>query len=125
MPVFWDFSRSIRKDRLELITSMHISCPADDVENVGLQYWRPTWEIIATQMPGLKDMKVRLVKVHFPPLELALEEDWVKPMLEVRGLRRFEFELAQEIWSGESTAEYNERLEWFQNELQAVMCASR
>ena len=76
-------------------------------------------------MPGLKDLKVRLIKAHLPQLELALEEGWVSPMLEIRGLRRFEFDLAQEVGSEESTAEYNEKLERFQNELQASMCAPR
>ena len=76
-------------------------------------------------MPGLKDLKVRLIKAHLPQLELAFEEDWVKPMLEIRGLRIFEFDLAQEVGSEESTAEYNEKLECFQNELQASMCAPR
>ena len=76
-------------------------------------------------MPGLKDLEVNLVKIYSPQLELALEEDWLKPMLDVRGLRSFGFDLAQGIGSNESTAEYNEKLEWFQNELQTSMCAPR
>lgn len=76
-------------------------------------------------MPGLKDLKVRLIKTYLPQLNLALEEDWVKPMLRVRGLRTFGFDLAQVIGSEESTAEYNEKLEWFQSKLKASMCAPR
>lgn len=94
-------------------------------ENVFLKKWRQTWEVLATQMVGLRDLEVRLVKVHFPPLELTLQEDWVKPMLEVRGLRRFDLDLAQGIGSHESTAEYNERLEWFQMELRTSMCSAK
>lgn len=124
-PGFCDFSRSIRKDRLDLITSMYINCQAMYLEDVFIQDWRQMWEILATKMPGLKVLKVRLIKNFTPPLELALEKDWVRPMLKVRGLKRFDFDLAQEVWSEESTAEYNDKLEWFQNELQAMMCVSR
>ena len=124
LPVFCEFSRSIRKARLDSITSIYINCQADAVGDIFLRNWTQTWEILATRMPGLKHVRVRLLK-HFPPLELALEERWVKPMLEVGGLKRLEFDLAQEIGSGESTADYNERLEWFQNKLQALMCSSR
>lgn len=140
LSMFCEFSRTIRKDRLDSIASIYINCQADDYvssnaharsspvdrrRNVFLQDWRQTWEVLATRMPGLKDLKVRLIKTYFPQLELALDEDWVKPMLDVRGLRRFGFDLAQAIGSEESTAEYNEKLEWFQNELQASMCAPR
>lgn len=140
LPEFCEFSRKIRKDCLDSITSIYINCQADDyvsstvrvrsspIErrgNVFLQDWKQTWEILATQMPGLRDLKVRLIRTCFPQLKLALEEDWVKPMLEVRGLRRFGFDLAQGIGSEDSTAEYNEMLEWFQNELQTSMCAPR
>ena len=124
LPVFCEFSRSIRQARLDSIASIYINCQADAVGDIFLRNWTQTWEILATRMPGLKHVRVRLVK-HFPPLELALEERWVKPMLEVGGLKRLEFDLAQEIGSGESTADYNERLEWFQNKLQALMCSSR
>lgn len=134
---FCAFSRHIPRDRLEMITSICINCPVDDYismvvlcgfpqgQDVFLTKWRQTWEILATQMVGLRDLEVRLVKVHFPPLKLTLQEDWVKPMLEVRGLRRFEFDIAQGIGSDESTAEYNERLEWFQKELQTSMCSAK
>lgn len=139
LPLFCEFSQTIRKDRLDSITSMYINCQADDYVsdalarpslimskvNTFLQDWRQTWEVLATRMPGLKDLKVRLIKAYLPQLELAFEEDWVKPMLEIRGLRRFEFDLTQEVGSEESTAKYNEKLEWFQNELQASMCAPR
>ncbi|CAD6569590.1 MAG: hypothetical protein ASARMPRED_002958 [Alectoria sarmentosa] len=139
LSLFCEFSRTIRKDRLDSITSVYISCQADGYvsdararptlvmgnEKVFLQDWRQIWEVLATRMPGLKDLKVRLIKAHLPQLELALEEGWVSPMLEIRGLRRFEFDLAQEVGSEESTAEYNEKLERFQNELQASMCAPR
>lgn len=140
LPVFCEFSRKIRKDCLNSITSIYINCQADDyvssnvrarsspIErrgNVFLQDWKQTWEILATHMPGLKDLKVRLIKPYLPQLNFALEEDWVKPMLRVRGLRTFGFDLAQGIGSEESTAEYNEKLEWFQSKLQGSMCAPR
>lgn len=93
------------------------------VSDAFLQEWKQTWEILATQMPGLKDLKVHLTKLYFPQLGLALDEDWAKPML--RGLKKFEFDLAQGIGSDESTAVYNEKLEWFQKELYASTCAPR
>lgn len=126
LSVFCDFSRTTRKDRLDSIASIHIKCEMDGlVSDVFLQEWKQTWEILATQMPGLKDLKVHLTKLYFPQLGLALDEDWVKPMLKVRGLKKFEFDLAQGIGSDESTAVYNEKLEWFQKELYASTCAPR
>ena len=126
LSVFCDFFQTLRKDRLDSIASVYINCQLDaSISYVFLQEWRQTWDVLATQMPGLKDVKVRLTKTYFPQLNLALEEEWVKPMLEVRGLKRFEFSLAQEVGAYESTAEYNEKLERFQNELEASMCAPR
>lgn len=136
LPVFCAFSLSIRQDYLVLIRSIRINCQADKYisgvlgrlpprDNNFLQDWRQAWEILSTRMPGLKDLKVRLMKIYYPPLDLSLEEEWVKPMLKVRGLRRFELDLAQGIGSDQSTAEYNEKLDWFQNELQERMCSPR
>lgn len=138
LAVLYDFSQTVAKGRLDLMTSLHISCEIDKYVREGivghdptmhpgavfLHRWRQTWRIVATQMPGLKDLKVRLTK-YFPPLPLTLDEDWVKPMLNVRGLRRFEIDLAQQLGSDESTAHYNEKLEWFQDKLRASMCAPR
>lgn len=127
--IFPKFCRQIRRDRLEMITSIYITCQMDvwhgRHEIVFINYWRQTWDVLATQMLGLNDLEVRLVKSYFPPLNLALEEDWVKPMLGVRGLRRFEFDLAQGIGSDQSTAEYNENLERFQKELRTSVCSAK
>lgn len=137
LPVFCEFARTIRKECLAAITSIYINCQADGcVSNewttsysaghamAFLQNWTQAWELISTQMPALKDLKVQLIKTHYPPLELSLEDDWVISMLEVQGLRTFEFDLTQEIGAYESTAEYNEKLEWFQEKLRESMCSS-
>lgn len=137
LSMFRDLSRRIRKDHFDVITSICINCQVDDYVGVGtngiveshetgfLDNWRQTWEVLATQMVGLRDLEVQLFKIYFPPLKLSLQEDWVKPMLEVRGLRRFEFDLAQGIGSDQSTADYNEKLEWFQRELRSSACSAR
>ena len=51
--------------------------------------WGLVWEIMATRMPGLKVLKVRLMRTA-QELGLGLEEDWIRPLLRVRGLKRFE-----------------------------------
>lgn len=44
-------------------------------------------------MPGLKNLKVRLSRYIDPHLVLDLDEDWVKPMLQMRGLDAFELQV--------------------------------
>ena len=51
------------------------------------------WRCVATQMKGLRDVRVRLAALDERRLGLGVEEDWVKSMLEVRGLRAFGFEV--------------------------------
>lgn len=139
LSVFCDFAQQIGADRLEMITSMCINRQVDgdiaaavlnpdpnDPRRAGfLVKWKRTWEVFATRMPGLREVNVRLTKRYEPRLKPALEEEWVKPMLEVRGLRKFEFDLSQEVDAWESTAEYNRKLEWFQQALREALCSPR
>lgn len=132
-----NLSQHIRRDCLEAITSICINSPADYYTLTGpllssqrhndvfLNLWRQVWEVIATQLVGLRDLEVRLLKTYSPRLELTLQEDWVKPMLGIRGLRKFEFDLSQGIGPYESTAKYNEELDCFKEQLRNSMCSAK
>jgi hypothetical protein len=130
-------SQHLRRDCLEAITLLCITSAVDYYFVTGplhlsqrhndafLNPWRQAWEVIATQLVGLRDLEVRLLKTYSPRLELTLQEDWVKPMLGIRGLRKFEFDLTQGIGPYESTAKYNEELDCFKEQLRNSMCSAK
>ena len=129
--LFWEFSRMLTQHCLDLITSVRINYSANTFTlvndlrlNIFLSHWRQLWRILAKQMPGLERLRMNLTK-RYPPLRLALDEDWVVPMLEVRGLKEFELRLNMELGSEESTADHNRMLDRFQDELRASMCSLR
>lgn len=135
------FRRHVSEDHLAMITSICIDTRVDGFPQlrrvteqtqppkscglITLQDWEETWNFLAARMAKLEELEVRMINPHFPPLELTMEEAWVKPMLSVRGMKKFDFDIAQSIGSDQSTARYNEKLERFQEELRSSMCSPR
>lgn len=99
------FSQSIRPQRLASITKLHVYCPIGSPlgHGHGNSYpiqeppydektWKRFWHVIATQMPRLVDLRV-CFGVRFGISELKMDDAWVKPLLEIRGLNRFDFDV--------------------------------
>lgn len=119
------FARTIPPQRLSVITKLHISLneaaidwqtPADQkapfrkknlrrrrARNDGdlLCYWDPAWRTILTDMTGLKHVTVSLVGSKYD--DAAYAEPVLKPLLELRGLTKFQVRLegASEAWVDE------------------------
>ena len=99
------FSRTIRPERLVNIRCLYIRCETSNLEytfwtsvvletqrSLGKKCW-VAWRCVAAQIKRLRDVRVRLTELDERWLGLGVEEDWVKSMLEVRGLRAFGFEV--------------------------------
>ena len=72
-------------------------------------------------MPGLAVLRVRLKRTA-QELGLGLEEDWIRPMLKVRGLRVFELVLEGDGVCRDWSGEYWERLRELQGVLGKRLC---
>ena len=86
--------------------------------------WGRVWETMATQMPALKILRVRLHRTA-QELGLSTDENWIRPMLKVRGLKKFEFELTGSEVYREWSAEYREQLRGLQQFLGKTLCSER
>ena len=101
---FLFFSKSIRPQRLASIADLYINTqvecfePMWDMVKVSKfpqfnQEWKQMWDIISSDMVGLRILTVHVKRTYKPLLVLTLEAAWVKPMLQVRDLKRFRFEM--------------------------------
>lgn len=91
LSTFIGFSRTVIPSRLAAITRLHLSWTTVDMtfasmDRDGLGQWYRCWCIIASDMPGLRDMKLCMGA----DTAFSMQEKWVVPLCEVRGLRRFE-----------------------------------
>ena len=130
------FTKGIRPSRLALITDMYINMFAEcfapfwtDMTGGSrfwdfIRDWGRVWETMATQMPGLKILRVRLRRTA-QELGLTTDENWIRPMLRVRGLRVFELELEGDGVYREWSAEYCEQLRGLQDSLGKTLCSER
>lgn len=88
-------SRSIPPQHFATITTLHISWQVASYavsfhgQVDGMNDWERFCHVVATKMPGLRHFKVSLT--HTAPLSIHEEadQDWIKPLLEIRGLRTF------------------------------------
>lgn len=68
------------------------------------QVWLDFWDIVATKMPGLQDLRIKIGSIH--PFYVAsvlfgrergllrdINAEWVKPLLNIRGLKKLELEI--------------------------------
>ena len=130
------FTQGIRPCRLASITDMYINMFAECfapfwTDMIGrsrfwdfIRDWGRVWETMATQMPGLTILRVRLRRT-VQELGLGTDENWIRPMLRVRGLRKFELELEGNGVYREWSAEYCERLRELQDFLRKTLCSER
>ena len=94
-------SRSIRPQRLASITKLHVYFPLayqcwcaskDDFPTKAPPYdeatWKRFWHIIATQMPRLAELRL-CFGAGYGCAPAKVTQAWVKPLLQIRGLRRF------------------------------------
>lgn len=88
--------------------------PRDD------QTWEAFWDVVGRKMPELRVL-VLVVRTQHPKLDWRLEEGWVRPLLEVRGLK--EFRLEQEF-KFDSAVRHSTEFEPFRQRLQDIMCAN-
>lgn len=88
-------SKSIPPQHFATISTLHVSWP---VTNHGISYygqvdglrdWERSCHVVATKMPGLRHFKLFLS--HSASLSIHEESDqnWIKPLLEIRGLMTF------------------------------------
>lgn len=130
------FTKSIRPCRLASITDMYINMLAECFApfwtdmTAGSKFWDficdwgRVWETMATQMPALKTLRVRLRR-QTQELGLSTNENWIRPMLKVRGLKKFELELTGSGVYREWSAEYREQLRGLQEFLGKTLCSER
>lgn len=130
------FTISIRPCRLASITDMYINIFAEcfapfwtDMTRGSrfwdfIRDWGRLWEIMATQMPALKILRVRLRRTT-QEMGLSIDENWIRPMLKVRGLRRFELEVQGNGVYRDWSAEYCEQLLELQEFLRKTLCSER
>ncbi|MCJ1466987.1 hypothetical protein MMC07_005609 [Pseudocyphellaria aurata] len=88
-------SKSIPPQQFATISTLHVSWPVTyhaasyhgQVDS--MNDWERVCHVVATKMPGLRHFKVSLS--HNAPLSIREEsdQDWIKPLLEIRGLRTF------------------------------------
>ncbi|KAL2050286.1 hypothetical protein ABVK25_009394 [Lepraria finkii] len=57
--------------------------------------WKQMWDIISSDMGGLRILTVHLKRTYKPLLVLTPEAAWVKPTLQVRDLKRFRLEMTE------------------------------
>lgn len=136
LEIFIWFTQSIRPCRLASITDVYINMLADCFApfwtDLGpgsrfwdfIRDWGRVWTIMATRMPALRIVRVRLRRTA-QELGLSTDEDWMRPMLRVRGLKRFDFTLEGNGVYREWSAEYCERLSGLQEYLSRTLCAER
>ena len=91
LSTFVGFSRSIIPSQLAAITSLHLSWLKVEmgfasIDPDGFDQWCHCWSIIASDMPGLRYLKLCMGS----DTVLSMQQKWVAPLDKVRGLRRFE-----------------------------------
>jgi hypothetical protein len=119
---FLYFCASIRPWRLASITDLQLSYV--EILDGDLQFsscWNRLWDEIATGMTGLEHLTLRLSLASRLPL--SLDEVWVKPMLQVRGVKMLDFRLHG--IRGQWTKDYESEMRSFQKRLGEQMCAER
>ena len=136
LETFLCFTRRIRPNRLAAIAAVYINMPAECFApfwtdmSPGSRFWdfirdwSRVWETMATQMPGLRSLRVQLRRTA-QQLGLTIDEDWIRPMLRVRGLRRFELVLDGNGEYHEWTAAYRQQLRELQRFLGRLLCGER
>lgn len=135
LSTFLFFSKSILSDRLRCITSLHLRWNlGSNFVHYGpkknYQDWNSFWELLATQMPGLRHLRISLsCRSSMIPVPLSIAEPWVAPMCQVRRLRSVEIEidedLDEESVGGEGLAKQNEAQKLLVEFLQTVMLSTK
>ena len=106
LETFLYWHQSILPHRLASITRLYINIQIECFEPMDYMFrssyfprfnreWGQVWDIITTKMTGLRYVTVHLKRTYKPFLVLRLEEAWVQPMLRVRNLQGFRFELSE------------------------------
>ncbi|KAI9875835.1 MAG: hypothetical protein M1830_007923 [Pleopsidium flavum] len=88
--------------------------PRDD------QTWESFWRVIATQMPGLVQLTLVIYTEH-RKLAWNLDEGWVRPLLQVRGLKNFRLE---QLFKFDSALYPSTEFDSFHQQLHDIMCAT-
>lgn len=111
LSTFISFSQTIRSQRLGAITSLHMYWDLGyNFVRYGskknYQDWNTFWHVVATQMPGLRDLDICLKRgFQLLPITPSHYEPWVSPMCEVRGLRSVEIEIGLGMHEEELSSE--------------------
>jgi len=127
------FSRSVPHQRLASITKLHVYFPLryqcwhrnKDAYPVRAppydeSTWKQFWHTIAIQMPRLADLRLcLLVEASGTPMKVT--HAWIKPLLEIRGLRTFDLDI---LYMGGLKAEPGRlKVAQVKRYLQSIMCA--
>lgn len=125
-------ARSVPHQRLGSITKLHVYFPLfsqcwlghDDIYPMkGAPYdentWKLFWHTIAIQMPRLADLRLCLALAR-GGTPMKVTQDWIKPLLEIRGLRRFELDVIHEDGQTPETARL--KVPQVRRYLREIMC---
>jgi hypothetical protein len=110
------------------------------------QVWLEFWDIVATKMAGLQDLRIRIgiMPQYYGTAHLSalfgkekgllreLSANWVRPILCIRGLKRFELEILRgdtrgprgpfNASSGEGDPEIEEKTKLFLEDVRRIVC---
>ena len=131
--LFIHFSQSIRPQCMARITTLQVYCPmgcppwdphtyAYPVKNPPYDKltWREFWHVIRVRMAGLTDLSVCL-GVRFGISQLRVTDEWAEALLEIRGLKRFDFDVLYVEDHKADTARL--KVAQFRQHLREVTCA--
>ena len=88
----------------QLVSSM---APSSAARHCGL-----FCEIIATQMPGMRHLKIKLYSARERNLPLGPEAEWIQAMLGIRSLHTFRLEIEIHVDGYPLSVDYCDKLRW-------------
>jgi hypothetical protein len=120
------FSGRLGNDKLCLIRSLRVNWyPAMDTPqgpNRGLKLRKAFWSIVATQMPGLRELAVKIDYGRRTVLR-DLNAEWHLPLHEVRGLQSFTLTIYDAVDRKDGSVSSETAL--LKDHLRQIMCSER
>ena len=129
IPAFVSLSRTITSHRLASIASLYVKFSVYEWEATSGHrslvkpefrgHWEAMCDVMATKMPGLKNLSIHLTTSNAQSL-LDHQEEWTASLLAIQGLRNFDFGLESTRRADSAT---EARLVLLKEQLQEQLCA--
>ncbi|KAL8690673.1 MAG: hypothetical protein Q9218_003931 [Villophora microphyllina] len=130
--LFLHFVWSILPPRLALISRLYLNL---DLAHATKPFrgpkpapyaWNLMWQVIGQEMVGLKHLSLRLIGLQSMPHPTTQREQWVEPILDLRGLKSFQLELRapSNLWM-EFGDHVHPMTELWEEEIRKTVCSDR